>query len=142
MMSNEMQYSYGIVPLSKLGGTEWNILLIQHKSDGYWGFPKGKPEKGESFKETAMRELFEETHLEIVRFISEEQFSEQYHFIWRGKQINKQVSFLAAEVKGELILQPEEVCAAQWVPLLKADQYLTYASAKIIWKKTLQLLQD
>lgn len=140
-MSNDIeQFSYGIIPLSKLNGLEWNVLLIQHKADGYWGFPKGKAESNEMPKETAIRELFEETHLEVVRFISEKSFDEQYRFMWRGQHIHKYVSFYIAEVKGDVALQEAEVIASQWVPLISAHSYLTFDSAKQICSTALKLI--
>lgn len=36
-------------------------ILLQHRSDnGYWGLPGGAMELGESFEETARREVLEE----------------------------------------------------------------------------------
>ncbi len=40
-------------------------FLIQHVNGKHWGFPKGHPEEGESFEQIAVRELFEETGLQI-----------------------------------------------------------------------------
>lgn len=41
-------------------------MLLQHRSDnGYWGLPGGAMELGESFEETARREVFEETGLVV-----------------------------------------------------------------------------
>lgn len=142
-MANEdnQQHSYGIVPLLKKEG-EWHVLLIQHKAEGYWGFPKGHPEKGESSKETAIRELLEETNLDVVDFLSDEIFTTQYHFIWKGKRIDKKVSFFIAEVKGSVILQVDEIVASMWVPLQKADQYLTYETDKKISKRAIELVQN
>ena len=41
------------------------FLTISHRSDGHWGFPKGHVEKGESEEETAIREIYEETGLQV-----------------------------------------------------------------------------
>lgn len=38
-------------------------VLLQHRKDGAWGLPGGLMELGESFIETAKREVFEETGL-------------------------------------------------------------------------------
>ncbi len=44
------------------------ILLVQEKSPrvyGLWNWPQGTPEKGESLEDTAIREVKEETGLDI-----------------------------------------------------------------------------
>lgn len=46
---------------------EDNEILMQLRSDfNQWGFPGGAMELGESFEETARRELKEETNLDII----------------------------------------------------------------------------
>ena len=40
------------------------ILVIQQK-EGHWGFPKGHVEEGETEVETAIREIKEETNLDV-----------------------------------------------------------------------------
>ena len=49
----------GIVYRKFHGNTE--ILLIKHIKSGYWSFPKGHVENGETEEETAKREIKEET---------------------------------------------------------------------------------
>ena len=46
------------------GNTE--ILLIRHIKSGYWSFPKGHVEKGETEIETAEREIKEETNIDVL----------------------------------------------------------------------------
>jgi bis(5'-nucleosidyl)-tetraphosphatase len=119
------EYSYGIIPLSK-HGHQWKVLLVQHGSAKYWGFPKGHPESGETPKESAARELFEETHLTIIRFLSDTPVEEHYNYTLRGQFISKTVYLFAAEVEGELKLQEEEIGDAQWFSLEEAQRKLTY----------------
>ena len=40
------------------------VLLIQ-QTEGHWGFPKGHVEEGETELETAIREVKEETNLDV-----------------------------------------------------------------------------
>lgn len=44
---------------------ESRILLQRRSDNGCWGFPGGSLELGESFEETARREVFEETGLTV-----------------------------------------------------------------------------
>lgn len=44
---------------------DFEILLVRGKKSKKWGFPKGHMEFGETEQETAKRELFEETGIEL-----------------------------------------------------------------------------
>ena len=43
---------------------ENKVLLVKH-NDGHWGFPKGHVEKDETELQTAIREVKEETNLDV-----------------------------------------------------------------------------
>ena len=62
-------YKAGVVLHDK---TKNSILVIQSRGN-LWGFPKGSFESGETFEECAIRELKEETGIQIIkeRFIKE-----------------------------------------------------------------------
>jgi bis(5'-nucleosidyl)-tetraphosphatase len=135
-MMSVREYSYGIVPLRKQGG-QWQVLLIQHSRAKYWGFPKGHAEVGESPKETATRELKEETNLSVKHFLSDIGIEEHYMFTLRGQLINKTVCFFAAEVQGELQLQEEEVSGALWLDFEAALKKLTYPTDRKICQQVI-----
>lgn len=106
--------------------------MIQHQKARYWGFPKGHAESGESPRETAARELKEETNLEIVSYLKEEPFSEQYRFKIEGRPVFKQVHYFAAEVSGEVKLQEKEIQNGIWVPFPEAVHKVTHQEGKAI----------
>jgi 8-oxo-dGTP pyrophosphatase MutT (NUDIX family) len=59
---------------------EGKVLFLYRR--GHWDLPKGKREEGESARETALREVTEETGIrppEIIRPLSE-----TYHVFWEG----------------------------------------------------------
>lgn len=93
----------------KSGNTEF--LLVKNKKGSNWGFPKGHIEKGETEKETAIREVFEETGVKITPMEGFRAISE-YHP--KGK-IVKQVVFFIAEMNGEEItIQQSEIDRFVW----------------------------
>ena|SRR3989344_8659467 len=123
--------SYGVIPLSKEKGY-WEVFLIQHKENGYWGFPKGHGELDEGAKEAAFRELKEETNLELDSLIQEEPLLEQYSFIKEKQRVFKTVYYFVATVKGEVRLQVQEIYDGKWLPLTEAHQQLTHKEGKAI----------
>lgn len=131
--------SFGIVPLQKKNGA-WQVLLIKHLLSNHWGFPKGKPIDGELPKESAIRELKEETALDIVKFLSDDALSEKYKFIRNGVLIEKSVTYFLAEVTGEVVFQKEELSAVKWVLLSDAEKEVTFKENKRNYKKILDLM--
>lgn len=135
-MKNET--SYGIIPVIYKEQIPF-LLLIQHHS-GFWGFPKGHKEKGESDLEAASRELKEETGLSIKQIIHRETFAEHYFFRHKGEPISKQVLYFLAQVEGDLSVQEEEVKDARWVPVTQAESFATYSEGKALVRKVIPFL--
>jgi bis(5'-nucleosidyl)-tetraphosphatase len=123
--------SFGIVPLRRLDD-HWEVFLIQLKHGRYWGFPKGHPEAGETPKETALREMKEETNLDLVRYLQESPLNEQYYFTIESRRIFKRVQYFVAEVSGHVILQQKEVHKGIWVPFHQAIEKITHPEGKFI----------
>lgn len=93
----------------KSGNTEF--LLVKNKKGNNWGFPKGHIEKGETEKDTAIREVLEETGVQITPLEGFRAISE-YHP--KGK-IVKQVVFFIAEMNGdEITIQQSEIDRFVW----------------------------
>ncbi len=132
--------SFGVIPLSRTDG-EWKVFLIRHKHGRYWGFPKGHGEGSETPQESALRELKEETNLELVRLFLEEPFVESYSFILSGRRIFKKVSYFIAEVGGDVQLQQEEIQDGIWLPLPEALEKVTHREGKAILRKIDRLLK-
>lgn len=136
----KVEHSYGIVPLKKLSGI-WKVLLVQpHK--GWWGIPKGHGDQGETPRQAAERELFEETHLIIKRYLSEASLQENYRFFFSGDFINKTVDYFVCEVQGRVKLQSEELKDSTWIDLQKAEAKATYKETKQVLKQTLELIAE
>jgi 8-oxo-dGTP pyrophosphatase MutT (NUDIX family) len=100
--------------------TEDEVLMIFRH--GRWDLPKGKKNSGERNKETAIREVMEETGLQHVEI--SKKLSVTYHFYRRNKKliIKKTHWYLmSAMPKQEMIPAREEgIEKVKWVPFEKA----------------------
>lgn len=123
---------FGIIPLT-YRENYWEAFLIQHLNGGHWGFPKGHGEKGEAPKETAERELMEETGMEIIRYLPNPYLVEKYQYMWEGHLIDKTVRFYIAEVTPQYTLQSEEIAQGKWMPLKDLLSYATFEEEKNLY---------
>lgn len=121
--------SYGVIPLRKSKG-EWQVFLIQHNKSGYWGFPKGHAEGGESPMKAAFRELKEETNLEMVKLLYEKPLIERYTFTADRIKVAKTVQYFIAEVEGAIMLQRDEIYDGVWLSLPQAIKKVTHEEGK------------
>ena len=87
-------------------------ILLMHRTDNdCWCFPGGSVELGESVKETAIREAFEETGLFVSDLIIFDVFSgeELYYKYPNGDEVyNIDVVFVTRNYEGDIITENEE----------------------------------
>ncbi len=133
--------SYGIVPVNQVGD-QIEVFILKHLS-GHWGFPKGHPNNEENPLDAASRELFEETHLEVDRLLSDQILEENYSFRQNGMLIRKKVCYYIASVKDPLnvIIGSEEASEGKWVLIDEAPMHLTFEEAKRICRSASQHLR-
>ena len=94
-----------------------------------WTLPKGTPDPGESVEETALREVGEETGLEVR--ILERLSSIEYDFVQDGTRIHKTVHyFLMAPVGGDLSRHDLEFERVRWVAFDEAPGLLSFATER------------
>lgn len=104
-------------------------LLIRNKRSAHWGFPKGHIEPGETQEETAIREVLEETGLNIKIL---PQFSQKSEYTIQGK-IEKSVTiFLAKTEEIDYTIQQEEIEECGWFDFDDALKTLNYDNDKRI----------
>ena len=104
-------------------------LLVEEMS-GCHSFPKGHMENGETEEETALREIKEETNLEVKLF-TDFRMSEQYDLADK-LGVTKQVIYFLAEYKDEkpCIVRPEEVRSLKSLRLEEALKNVEHNSKK------------
>ena len=125
----EKDESFGIIPLKEDKNGNYQALIIQHCA-GHWGFPKGHLNKGEDPQTAAIRELEEETGLEIDRLLPKVPLQESYQFYKSNQRIDKTVLYFLALVTGTVKLQEEEVQNSLWLPINKLKMHVSFPEAK------------
>ena len=81
------------------GKVETKYLLLYH-GRGYWNFPKGRMEIGETILETAYRETQEETGIKVRDIKLEKGFRNSYRYTFlveRGRIIYKEAGKLVLD---------------------------------------------
>jgi phosphohistidine phosphatase SixA/8-oxo-dGTP pyrophosphatase MutT (NUDIX family) len=104
-----------------------NVLLIHRTVHGDVTIPKGKVDPGESLPQTAVREIAEETGLEIALGVP---LGISRYLMPNGRE--KVVHYWAGEVSDHALqhstFKPNgEVAALEWVTIKRARTYLSYA---------------
>lgn len=107
------------------------ILIIQQAA-GHWGFPKGHVEDGETEVETAIREIKEETNLDVE--IDESHRYVEHYSPKEGVEKDV-VLFVAKMIGGEIKAQEEEVQKIKWLSYEEAIQTITYDNSRSVLKE-------
>lgn len=130
------EYSYGAVVYKK--DNKKLYILLEYMQLGHISLPKGHIEDGETKEECAIREIKEETSLDVKLNTDFE------HTITYSPcpDVSKDVTFyLATPLSQELKPQPEEVNHVAYVEAEKALSLLTHNSDKEVLKDALQYIQ-
>ena len=73
--------------------SEGKMYLLLNYPSGHWDFVKGNIEKGETFKQTVLREIREETGISDITFVDGFEDKIEYHYQRDGQVIHKEVVF-------------------------------------------------
>ena len=96
-----------------------------------WTLPKGTPNAGETREQTALREVAEETGLEVR--ITDILDSIEYWFIQRGTRIHKTVHyFLMEPTGGDLARHDHEFDQVRWIRFDQAPELLTFETERAL----------
>ncbi len=99
------------------------ILLAKHRGDTY-GFPKGHQEVGETLRQTAKREIIEETGLQNFRILKQLGAINRSFVDDRGVTIHRKIVMFRISVSDYHQDESEEITA--WIPLKDAGNLFRY----------------
>ena len=104
-----------------------------------WTLPKGTPNPGETREQTALREVSEETGLEVR--ITDELDSIEYWFVQRGTRIHKTVHyFLMEPTGGDLDRHDHEFDQVRWIAFAEAPTLLTFETERALVAKAAEIV--
>lgn len=95
----------------------------------YWEFPKGQVESDESETEAAVREVMEETGLE-VELLDGFRHEVSYFYRREGRLINKQVVYFIGQSKSRSFKLSWEHNDAKWLDFAAALRSLKYENSR------------
>lgn len=112
-------------------------VLLLFQNNGFWSFPKGHIEPGESEIETAKRETKEETGLDVEIF-PEKRFLLNYYI--EELDIDKYVVLFLAKIIDDKIFerQETEIEEMRWVPISEVENYFSRDPWRKVWEEILE----
>jgi 8-oxo-dGTP pyrophosphatase MutT (NUDIX family) len=129
----------GIVYRRGPQGTE--VVLCGRPARGLWALPKGTPESAETLEQTALREVTEETGLDVD---IERKVGEIEYWFTRaevGKRFRKRVHhYLMRPVGGDTANHDGEYDVVEWFPIGEALRRLSYPNEARVVDKAQQVL--
>ena len=116
------------------------VVLVSRRRERLWALPKGTPDPGESIEQTALREVREETGLEIA--ILEPLGEVRYSFTSRtGHRVDKVVHhFLMEPNGGSFDHHDDEFDDVGWYDVHEAQRRLTHRNQLHILDQAVELL--
>ena len=123
----------GVVWREASANGEFEVVLVQTPAMR-WSLPKGTPENGEHLADTALREVSEETGLEVS--LDEKIGVMRYSFPGEDARIDKAVHFwLMQPTGGSFANHDHEHVDVRWVGLGRAMRMVSY-------RNTVEVLED
>ena len=104
------------------------VLLVRHNK-GHWDFPKGHVEDGETEIQTAIREVKEETNIDVE---VDEKYRYSTKYSPKEDVIKEVIYFLARNISDNKQAQLEEVSEVKWFSMEEAMSNITFDSSRNI----------
>ncbi len=115
------------------------IALCGRTRAGTWNLPKGTPSHGEDVEQTALREVKEETGLDVE--IESPLGHIEYWFSRGAQRIHKRVHFyLMGERGGSFDKHDPEFDVVEWFPAVQAVRTLTVPTEADVVRRAIETL--
>jgi 8-oxo-dGTP pyrophosphatase MutT (NUDIX family) len=132
------------------GGVVWRrgpegveVLLCGRAADNLWALPKGTPEEGETLEQTALREVREETGVEVEASGVVGEITYWFSRAEQGVRFHKTVRhYLLRPVGGDPSLHDHEFDEVRWVSVMEALKMMTYQNEARMVRLALELIEN
>lgn len=132
-----METSCGIVLVN------FDLILILQYPQGHWDLPKGHIEKNDkNHKETALRELKEETGISEISWVNGFSKNTEYSFMKKNKKINKKVWWLLAKTSKIDVKLSNEHQNYMWLDWESAINQVTHELTKSVISDARKFLEN
>ncbi|MGD7052359.1 bis(5'-nucleosyl)-tetraphosphatase [Sutcliffiella horikoshii] len=113
-------------------------LVVKSKTNGHWGFPKGHIEENETEIDAAIREVKEETGLEVL---IHEDFKTSMEYMMSESAIRKEVIlFLGTPIGTPVTIQESEIAMYKWATFNDTLNLFQYENQKQSLKQAHEFL--
>ena len=152
-----MKSNLKVVTIRSAGGVIINrkgisVILCHREKDYLWTLPKGKPEKNETKETTSLREVKEETGLEVKIVKKIGTTTHKFHNNYANKLIDytnykntifhKKVHwYLMDYTGGNTKYHDDEFDIVKWIRLNEAISLLTYKNESKILEKAISIFK-
>ncbi|WP_322818704.1 NUDIX hydrolase [Tepidiforma sp.] len=131
--------SAGGIPWRRNHRGEIEIAICGRRADRLWVLPKGTPDPGEPLEETALREVREETGLDVR--LGDRLGTIEYWFTANGTRYHKRVHhWLMEPIGGDVANHDHEFDEVRWVTIPEALELLTYEGERGLVRQAAQRL--
>lgn len=113
-------------------------LIVKQINDN-WSFPKGHVEENETELETAIREVKEETGLDIK---ITENFRKMITYSPREGVLKDVVFFLAKPLSNEIIIDPYEIKEYKWCTLNELFEMFKYTDYNYLIEEIIEYTKE
>ncbi|VWL85057.1 NUDIX domain-containing protein [Oceanivirga miroungae] len=134
------EYCSGAVVYRKINN-KYEFLIIKGSNKGGYGFSKGHIEKNERKIDAAIREVKEETNIDIS-LVDVKKFHQYLRYVI-SPNIYKEVNiYLAKAINYDIKIDENELDEAMWISYEKALDILTYSYQREILKKAMLYIYE
>ncbi len=133
---------YGVIMVFKENENMF-LLLERAETKGDYSFAKGHIEKGETPKETAMREVEEETGIKEIELLNLPLIHEEYEIVRGGERRLKMNDYFVGFIKNkEVKIEENEIQSYKWVSYDEALRLFKHDWRKQVLKTAQEYLEN